>query len=168
MEELLEIFAEHTDMCRLRVRQFSGVIFLCGGATNGNGGDPASARDFFLRRIKTKNPELFERIFLAEEINNWADHMVQERYTPDLLTLESHVSRLASAVSLIVESPGSIAELGSFCLLTGVPERLMGSAGRMDASAFFYLAWPNSAPERFKARRHQSSLCLSVARPVGL
>ena len=125
MKELLCLLAKHTDISRLRVQQFSGVIFLCGGATNCNGADPTSARDFFLRRIKEKKPELFERIFLAEEINNWADHMVQERYTPDLLTLESHVSGLVSAVSLIVESPGSIAELGSFCLLAGVPERLM-------------------------------------------
>ncbi len=51
--------------------------------------------------------------------------MIEARYTPDLLTFESHVSGMASAVSLIVESPGSIAELGSFCLLEGVRERLM-------------------------------------------
>ena len=125
MNDLLGLFARHIEVSRLRVRRFSGVIFLCGGPTKSDSEDPTSARDFFLRRIRKTNPELAERIFLAEKVATWAQDMIRERYTPDLLTLESHLSSLASAVSLIVESPGSIAELGSFCLLPGARDRLM-------------------------------------------
>ena len=125
MDEFLELLARHTTPDKLRVRQFSGIIFLCGGPTTDTDVPPKSARDFFLRYIRDESPPLYDRIFLAEQVNAWAADMIRERYTPDLLTFESHVSGLASAVSLIVESPGSIAELGSFCLLAGVQERLM-------------------------------------------
>ena len=125
MDKLLKLYSNHIDINKLRIRQFSGIILLCGGPTNHNDCGPLSARDFYLKRIEEKNPSLRKRIFLAESINTWAQDMIKDHYTTDLLTFESHVSRLASAVSLIVESPGSIAELGSFCLLKGVRERLM-------------------------------------------
>ena len=125
MDELLERLASHTKLSNLRVRQFSGIIFLCGGPTSDRNGPPQSARDYFVKYIKEQQPELSKRIFLAEVINTWAADMIREQYTPDLLTFESHVSGLASTVSLIVESPGSIAELGSFCLLSGIADRLM-------------------------------------------
>ena len=140
VDELLDRLASHTKLSNLRVRQFSGIIFLCGGPTSDMLGPPQSARDYFLRYIREERPELSKRIFLAEVINTWATDMIRERYTPDLLTFESHVSGLASAVSLIVESPGSIAELGSFCLLSGIAERLMVVArdGWIDENSFIF------------------------------
>ena len=125
MDDLLGLQAKYTNVSKLRIRQFTDIIFLCGGPTAPSESRPQSIRDFFLRRIKDTEPALYERIFLAEKISTWAEDMIQARYTPDLLTFESHVSGLSSAVSLIVESPGSIAELGSFCLLSGVQKRLM-------------------------------------------
>ena len=125
MDNLLQLYSKHINIDKLRIHQFSGIILLCGGITNHSQNGPTSVRDYFLRQIKKKFPSLHDRIFLAEEINEWADDMIRERYTPNLLAFESHVSGLASAISLIVESPGSIAELGSFCLLDGVRERLM-------------------------------------------
>ena len=125
MEELFKSYISSIQASGLQINQFSEVIVLCGGKINKDNGDPASAREFFLKRIKEKFPDLHKKIFLAETISAWAEEMIQERYTPDLLTFESHISSLASAVCLIVESPGSIAELGSFSLLKGVRERLM-------------------------------------------
>ena len=98
---------------------------MCGGPTSKDHEEPRSARDVFLRRIRDKHPALSHRLFLAETVSHWAVDMIRERYKPDLLTFESHISGLASAISLIVESPGSIAELGSFCLLPDVRDRLM-------------------------------------------
>ena len=124
-DDLLTQVANHTQLSQIRVRQYSGLVFLCGGPTSTDCDKPRSARDVFLRRIKKQHPTLFKRIFLAERISQWAADMIRERYTPDLLTFEEHVSGLASAISLIVESPGSIAELGSFCLMPEVRDRLM-------------------------------------------
>ena len=125
LNDLLVQVADHTDLSAFRVRQYSGLVFLCGGPTSRECEPPRSARDVFRRRIRDKHPTLFQRLFLAEVVSEWAIDMIRERYTPDLLTFESHVSGLASAISLIVESPGSIAELGSFCLLPSVRDRLM-------------------------------------------
>ena len=125
METFLEIFAKHIELSELRIHGFPQIIFLCGGKVGHHADNPSSARAYFFHRIRDSDPELFKRIFLAEAINDWALDMISQQYTPDLLTVESHVSGLASAVSLIVESPGSIAELGSFCLLPDVQRKLM-------------------------------------------
>ena len=149
MRELLNRFSRYTKLDNLRVRQFSGIVFFCGGPTTDEDSPPRSARDYFLKYIRAESPSLYERIFLAEQINAWAADMIRERYTPDLLTFESHVSGLASTVTLIVESPGSIAELGSFCLLTGIRERLMvvTREGWMTEDSFISLG-----PHRFFKR----------------
>lgn len=141
MKELLNRLSGYTRLDNLRVRQFSGIVFFCGGPTTDEDCPPRSARDYFLKYIKKESPSLYKRIFLAEQVNAWASDMIREGYTPDLLTFESHVSGLATTVSLIVESPGSIAELGSFCLLTGIRERLMVVAreGWMTQDSFISL-----------------------------
>ena len=125
VDKLLSQLAKFVELRNLRIRQFPRIIFLCGGQVGTDGPNPTSARGYFLRKIESSEPDLFKMIFLAEEINDWAEDMISHQYTPDLLTVESHVSGLASTVSLIVESPGSIAELGSFCLLPEVRAKLM-------------------------------------------
>ena len=125
VDRLLSQLASYVELRSLRIRQFPRIIFLCGGQVGNDRLNPVSARGYFLRTIESSKPDLYKAIFLAEEINDWAEDMISQQYTPDLLTVESHVSGLASAVSLIVESPGSIAELGSFCLLPEVQAKLM-------------------------------------------
>ncbi len=58
-------------------------------------------------------------------MNGWFVEMIRDHFTPNLLAFERHLSGLASAVCLIVESPGSMAELGAFSVTKGIAERLM-------------------------------------------
>lgn len=124
MEEINSLI-EHCDLSRFRITKFSGLIFLCGGKMGPHAGDPLSARDFFYRQIKENHSDIFKRIFLAEQIFGWFEDMLREEYTPDLLSFEKTLSGLASAICLIVESAGSIAELGAFSVAEGISDRLM-------------------------------------------
>ncbi len=126
MQKFLQLLIDHLDLDALKIGQFSDVIFLCGGQFADADTTPTSARDFFYRRIQETETELFERIFLAEKINTWFSDLVRARYIPeDLLTFEKHLSGLASFICLIVESPGSIAELGAFTSINQISEKLM-------------------------------------------
>ena len=125
MDHALRLIAEKLSIGRFKLSGHSGVIFLCGGPMVDDGLDPQSARDFLHRKISRLEPELADRIFLAEEINSWYQDMLRADYTPDLLTFEQHLSGLSSAICLIVESPGSIAELGAFSVVREISARLM-------------------------------------------
>lgn len=130
MDELLDRFCGSVVLSNLQIRRHSGIILFCGGQIGGTPELTVSARDYFYRTIENLNPELFARIVLAEQIDAWAADMMRHEYTPDLLSFERHLSGLASFTCLIVESPGSIAELGAFSVTEGIFERLMVAVRR--------------------------------------
>lgn len=154
MIEEINSLIKQCDHRRFRVANFSGIIFLCGGKMGPEEGDSLSARDFFYRQIKEKHSDIFDRIFLAEDINNWFFDMLREEYTPDLLSFEKTLSGLASAICLIVESPGSIAELGAFSALEEISDRLMVVVrGEHNSNDSFIALGPITYLKRLKPER---------------
>lgn len=126
MDEVLEQIKKHLVLPNLKISNLSGVIFLCGGKTSKSTLTPTeSLRDHLCRIIQKDHPALYDRIFLAERISEWFNEIFRTTHTSDLLSFEEHISGLASAICLIVESPGSIAELGAFSMNSAINPRLM-------------------------------------------
>lgn len=101
------------------VRPFKGFIFVCGGPVDVRQAEPLSVRDALLRRIGSKKG-ISERIRLAEEFKDWA----YDGHYRDLLSFEEHLAELSDVIVLILESPGTLAELGLFTALEAIREKL--------------------------------------------
>ncbi|CAM9988855.1 unnamed protein product, partial [Chrysoparadoxa australica] len=103
----------------LLVRPFSGYIFLCGGPIDVRASQPVSIRDALLRRLH-ENPNISDSVKIAEDFQEWGFDGI---YT-DLLTFETHLAELASVIVVILESEGSLAELGLFSAIDGVKHKI--------------------------------------------
>lgn len=103
------------DVSRVVVRPFDGFIFMCGGRIpDGDDSPLSSVRHFATRRLRSTPGSLAEfKVILAER----ATDLLRDGSFPDLLEFEEHLAALAACVLLFVESPGSIAELGSFAVM---------------------------------------------------
>jgi hypothetical protein len=93
-------------------------VFLCGGARSAPNAPPTNLREFILRKILKDNPS---EIVLAEEIFS---AQIDPNIYEDLLTFEKNICSFCSSILLILESPGSIAELGSFCVIPETKQKL--------------------------------------------
>lgn len=115
-------FVSRIDLGRTRVRAFEGFIFLCGGE---KGNDPSPVRSLrhliYHELTSGRHSDIANRLQLAEDIQDWFDGGV---YT-DLVTLEEHLAGLSAVIVLVVESPGSIAELGAFAVSQAISDRLL-------------------------------------------
>jgi len=112
MNDLLEIFSKSLVPSKFRVVNFPSLIFLCGGPTNLHAPNHyLSVRDFIYKYLESNEQEIFKKIKLAEEINDW----YRDGLYKDLLSFEKDLAGLSAVIILFVESPGSIAELGFFC-----------------------------------------------------
>ena len=61
-------------------------------------------------------------MLLAEEANKWSK---TDKHYDHLFDLEDDLAYLSAVIMLFVESPGSIAELGAFCHVTALREKLV-------------------------------------------
>ena len=80
-------------------------VFLFGGDMGGT-----SVRSLLYCHILVKYPDLYNSLVIVEEFKDW----LHDSIYPDLLTFESDLAETASLVVISLESPGAIAELGSF------------------------------------------------------
>jgi len=127
MLQLIGNFSQLTKPVRVQV--LPSKIFMCGGLINEPSSDYTTVRDCLYNYIKTKDTDLFEKIVLAEDIKKW----LQDGEYTNLLDLEKDLAGLVSAIPLIVESPGSIAELGSFIYMEEVAKKLLIIISQNDA-----------------------------------
>ena len=105
-----------------RIRPFGGFFFLCGGPHDARLNPPGSVRSLLWREISSgRHSDLSERMKLAEEIQDW----FRDGKYRDLVTFEEHLASLASVILLVVESAGSIAELGAFSASNSITEKLI-------------------------------------------
>lgn len=97
---------------KYRFRRLQKVVFLCGGA-----GRPARGhlRDYFEKRL----PDV--RFFYAERV--W-EH-IASRPGLGALKMEAELAELADLVIIVVESPGTFAELGAFSLSDPLRKKLL-------------------------------------------
>jgi hypothetical protein len=94
-------------------RRTSIVIFL-------GGGKDSLTRDRIAAFVRRRRPDIL--VFYAEDVwNELAEH---QRKT-NALEMEDGLARLADAVILVCESPGTFAELGAFSLSTAVRRKLL-------------------------------------------
>lgn len=90
---------------RYRFRRHGPSIFLCGGAK--------SIRRERLRNYLLKQVPNLLGVFYAERV--W-EHLTSHASSMSALEMEAELAKLADIVIVIVESPGTFAELGAFSL----------------------------------------------------
>lgn len=97
---------------RYRFRRLAPVVFLCGGAESLN-------RDNLRDYVRKRRPEL--GLFYAER----AWEQIAARSGLGALKMEADLAALADLVVIIVESPGTFAELGAFSLSDPLRKKLL-------------------------------------------
>ena len=115
-----EVLLSKIDLSASRLKPYSGFIFLCGGPTDVRSPKPISVRDAVHREL-VKHPDIDGRIRVAEDYKDWSHEAIYR----DLVSFESHLAELSSVIVLILESPGSIAELGLFAAIDEFKKKLL-------------------------------------------
>ena len=120
-EKIYKEWISAVDLTKTRIVKFPSFIFLCGGPISNEQGKFLSCRDIFYSFINKNSCSFRENIIRAEEVFKYFEHSDYQ----DLLRFESDLAELSSLTVLFSESPGSIAELGSFVVLNTIQERLL-------------------------------------------
>jgi hypothetical protein len=130
-----ELFAK-IDLQASRLKPYEGFIFLCGGETNIRSVEPVSIRDAIYREL-AKSEAVEKRIRVAEHYKDWSKDSVYR----DLVSFERHLAELSSVIVLVLESPGSIAELGLFSVVEEFRGKLLViiETGHYQSSSFIKL-----------------------------
>lgn len=117
--QIAQGFVRSWDLDQTKILRPSRLVFLCGGVLASRADAAASARDAFLRQF---NDEKLDgaTIVLAEKANI----MLPASSFQNLLDLEEYIGAIVDSVLLFVESPGSICELGAFCKIPDIADRL--------------------------------------------
>lgn len=88
-------------------------IFLCGGPRAKANEQPTSLRGQLIALLEDKDGSLPPHIVLAEEAVTWYHNLTSDRFS-NLVELEACIAALSTRILLIVESAGSMTELGAF------------------------------------------------------
>jgi len=102
----------HLQRTRYRFRKLDPVVFLCGAAKS-------KSRDALRDYLKKHSPDL--DLFYAERV--WES--IAKLGERDALQMEADLAELADAVIVIVESAGTIAELGAFSVSEPLRKKLL-------------------------------------------
>ena len=87
-------------------------------------GQPStSLRGFLIAHLERENSALLPDILLAEEAAEWYHNPISEGFS-NLVDLEVRIAALSKLILLIVESPGSMAELGAFSFVDSLRMKL--------------------------------------------
>jgi hypothetical protein len=142
------------DFRRSEVIHPKKLVFVCGGKSNGGGLLPTSLREALLGHV-TENGRQNQlgdsEVILAETAMNALD---QSAFT-NLLALEEFIAAVVDAILLIVESPGSMCELGAFVKTSEIREKLIvvmpsdyiNDASFIKSGAIRYLKENHSNPQ---------------------
>jgi len=88
------------------------IIFLCGGLVKIEELENHSVRDALMEHLAVTDSTLSEHITVAEDYKDW----LHDGLYADLLEFEDDIAHIASLIVIILESAGSIAELGAFAV----------------------------------------------------
>lgn len=137
IERVAELWVSSIDIQKSRVMGLPSLIFLCGGPVSKEGETLKSGRDIFYRQIKNSDVPFKKNVVLAEEVFHYFDNSA---YT-DLLRFEADLAYLSSLIIIFSESPGSIAELGSFAALKSVRNKILVVLHADDAKENHSFIW---------------------------
>ncbi|UVC08734.1 hypothetical protein IHQ71_27015 [Rhizobium sp. TH2] len=105
---LINFFRE-LDFEAVTVRRPANIVFFCGGRFSDVGEETRTLRHYLLRE-RNIGARLSARVVLAETANQ----LYRDSEYRDLITFEEDIATVACLVLIIVESAGSLAELGAF------------------------------------------------------
>lgn len=125
MSDPREDFLSGLNFNEIKVREYPEIAFLCGG-------NPAPIFDPIANQLKFPSVRSYTSQLLsinypsiryqnAEDVKDWNSYSAYE----DLIEFEKDIAHLCKAIVLFVESPGSIAELGSFAVIPEITEKLI-------------------------------------------
>jgi hypothetical protein len=119
--EISKLLTASIDVKNVTVRPFDGYIFICGGSIEVKEAAFSSVRHYALSRMDADGKIAGHRIMIAEKMTS----LLQGDDFGDLIEFEEHIAALSACVLIFVESPGSIAELGSFSVMPNLASRLL-------------------------------------------
>jgi len=131
IDPIYEKWIDSLDLTKSRIVRFPSLIFLCGGPTSEDSKGYKSCRDIFYKSIKNSPSCPFkDNLVLAEEIFRYFQHSSYK----DLISFETDLAELSLLTVVFSESPGSIAEFGSFAVIKEIRERLLVVMHEEDAN----------------------------------
>jgi hypothetical protein len=123
MAQTLAEIAKTLNIGKSSVQNPVRKIFLCGGPIPKPGEPSTSLRGFLIARLERDKSTLLPDILLAEEAAEWYHNPISEGFS-NLVDLEVRIAALSKLILLIVESPGSMAELGAFSFVDSLRMKL--------------------------------------------
>jgi len=120
LSNFFEEWASSIDIIDSRVIKHPSYIFLCGGPTLKKSSHHGSFRDVFYKYINNNTWEFRENVVLAENIFSFLEHSGYN----DLIEFEKDIANLCALTIIFSESPGSIAEFGSFSVMEEIWKNL--------------------------------------------
>lgn len=112
------------DFEKSKIVQPQKLVFVCGGKQSGKPEAPTSMREILLAKAAETGSQGQlggARVILAEAAVNF----LAESSFSNLLDLERFIAAAVNAVVLIVESPGSMCELGAFVMAPEICQKLI-------------------------------------------
>ena len=123
MARTLAEIAKTLNLGKSSVQNRTPMLFLCGGSLPKARYAPASLRGFLVKVLKGKRKVLRSSVILAEDAAKWYRGANGPQYS-NLVDLEEQIAALSTLILLIVESSGSIAELGAFSFIPSLRAKL--------------------------------------------
>jgi len=126
-------------------------IFLCGGPLPKPGEAPTSLRAVLMAVLDKDYPGLRSSVILAEEAADWYHNPKSPNapHFPNLVDLEEQIGALSTLILLIVESAGSIAELGAISFISSFRVKLsVVLEGRFQDDRSFIMDGPVAMVEK--------------------
>ena len=121
IDDIYQEWISSIDLTKTRIVRFPSLVLLCGGTTSESPKKFSSCRDIFCRHIEVTQRLFREKVVLAEQVFEYFKHSAYK----DLLNFEKDLAELSALTVIFSESPGSIAEFGSFTVIEPVQERLL-------------------------------------------
>ncbi len=97
------------------------IVFACGGLVDVKASVPPSYRDVLLSHTAKTDDELHYSIVTAETFKEYFHNGIYK----DLLTFENDIASISTVVLIILESDGSLVELGLYCSQTDYIHKLV-------------------------------------------
>ena len=117
-----QLIAEFQDFehAKFTVSFLPPKVFLCGGEVDINATIPKSARHRLIEYFSSHEHDLLRACIQAEDFK---DYFKEGAYS-DLLEFERDIASIATLIVICLESPGSLVELGLFCMdpMTNLPK----------------------------------------------
>lgn len=114
-------FLGHVDLEKTRLRKPRSSVFFCGGKIDEDPTKKHSVRDIILKNLPHRDKIEDISIVLAET----AKEALAESNFDNLLDMEECIASVVDGVLLIVESPGSVCELGTFTKTDEIRRKLV-------------------------------------------